>query len=53
MVELKSIKMNRSKIQKRANRIVWNVYFRRTLLMGMAGISLLGIANLTNFITNM
>ena len=45
--------MNRSKIQKRANRIVWNVYLRRTMLMALAGINLLAIADLVTFINNM
>lgn len=45
--------MNRSKIQQRANRIVWNTILRRTMLMALAGINLLAIADLVNFINNM
>ena len=52
MVELKLKTMNRNQIIKRANRIVWNTIFRRTLLMALAGINLLGIAHLITTINN-
>ena len=53
MAELKSIKMNRSKIQQRANRIVWNVYLRRTILMSLGGMYTVGAYNLFEFINNL
>lgn len=45
--------MNRNKIMKRANRIVWNTILRRTMLMALAGINLLAIADLVIFLNNM
>lgn len=53
MVELKLKTMNRNQIQKRANRIVWNSILRRTILMALAGINLLGVAEMITFINNM
>lgn len=53
MVELKLKTMNRNQVMKRANRMVWNVYLRRTLLMAMSGISLLGMYNLGSFVYNL
>ena len=45
--------MKRSKIQKRANRIVWNVYLRRTILMSLGGMYVLGAYNLYEFLNNL
>ena len=44
--------MNRNQVIKRANKIVWNTMLRRTMLMALAGISLLGIVDMINFISS-
>lgn len=45
--------MNRNQIQKRVNRIVWNTILRRTMLGALAGINIIGIANMITFLNNL
>lgn len=45
--------MNRNQVMKRANRIVWNVYLRRAILMSLGGMYTVGAYNLYEFINNL